>query len=138
MDTTGKLARWRLPLIKYEFDIVHWARVEPQPAGALSRPPTEGTDDLDINDVISIMAVVTRTQKRLTKVQYNTSKQSHNETNEPQLPVLVEFMSTHGTDAYRDSIRPSAGILESCSNCKMNGLSVRHSPIGSSMNKFGL
>lgn len=54
-DATGKLARWRLRLSKYEFDVVHRAGIKHQSADALSRLTTSGNDDTTLDDGIPVM-----------------------------------------------------------------------------------
>lgn len=99
-DASGKLARWRLRLMEYDFFIIHQAGVEHQEADDLSRAHTEETDDSDIKHEIAIMAVATSAQMTLSKIQDNIPEQTHIKIDGPQLPKLDDLISARGTDAY--------------------------------------
>lgn len=53
--------------MEYGFDIVYRATVKYHSTGAVSRFPTKGGDDSDVNDKIPIMVVAMRLEKRVTK-----------------------------------------------------------------------
>ena len=57
-DASGRLQRWRLRLQPFEYDIVHRPGVKHQAADALSRLPTTGTDQTDLDDEIPTVAAV--------------------------------------------------------------------------------
>ena len=56
-DASGRLQRWRLRLADFEYDIVHRAGVKHQAADALSRLPTNGTDQHPLDDGIPTLAI---------------------------------------------------------------------------------
>lgn len=68
VKATGKLARWRLQLLEYDFEIIHRSGDEHQTSEALWRLPTEETDDSDIADYSPVMAVNTRARFRQNKL----------------------------------------------------------------------
>lgn len=67
-EATGKLARWRLQLIAYDFHIVHRAGFKHQTAVTLSRLTNKGAGDAYIKDGITIIAVTTCPQPRQDKL----------------------------------------------------------------------
>lgn len=48
-ETVGRLARWRLDIVEFELDFVHWAVVKHRAAGALPRMSIDGTDMTRLN-----------------------------------------------------------------------------------------
>lgn len=52
---TGKLAGWRLRLMKYVFDIYKWEGVDYQAAGTILTLPTAGGYKVEVNDEIAVM-----------------------------------------------------------------------------------
>lgn len=108
--TTGKPARWRSLLMKYDFDTVRMACVKKETAETSLQLPTEGTDDSNINDDTSIMNFTARTQKVLSEVTNNTTKRNHTGTNESQSSALDEFITARDRDAYCDNIQTTVGI----------------------------
>lgn len=51
----GKLTRWRLRLLEYDFEIVYRADVKHQAAGALFRLCTTGVDYTELEEEIPVM-----------------------------------------------------------------------------------
>lgn len=64
VNGTEKLAKWSLRGMEYFDEIIHWAGVEQQARGTLSRLTTVETADSDKVDELSIRAVVRRVQIR--------------------------------------------------------------------------
>ena len=56
-DASGRLQRWRLRLADFEYDVVHRAGIKHQAADALSRMPTDGSDQTPLDDAIPTLAV---------------------------------------------------------------------------------
>lgn len=50
------------------------------------------------------MVVVMRAEKRLAKIQYDTSEQTHIEAKERELRTLAEFKSAECTDPFCDGV----------------------------------
>lgn len=59
-EATGKLARCRLRLLKFDLYIVHCAAVKHQSVDALSRFKTGGTDKKALEDQIHVRAFLAR------------------------------------------------------------------------------
>lgn len=57
MNATGKLARWRLHRSELNVDIVYWAGIKHQAAGALSRLRTTGTDESPHDDDVLVLTI---------------------------------------------------------------------------------
>lgn len=83
-----------------QLDIAHGAHVKHQGADGLSRLPTKGTDDSDINDEIPIIAVAIHAEKRPTRLHNNVLEQADIEAKDLLLPTLVEVISRKVIDAY--------------------------------------
>lgn len=58
-DAHGRLGRWHLHLLKFEFDVVHRAVVKHQAANALSRMPADITDTAPIEYEMPIAVIDT-------------------------------------------------------------------------------
>lgn len=63
-ESMGKLARWRLRLLKFQLDTFHCARVIHEAADTLSRLETGGGDTKTLVDWIPVM---TRFDKKYTQ-----------------------------------------------------------------------
>lgn len=98
----------------------------------------EGDGCSDIDDDIPIMAVSMSTQKILSKINGNITRQTKILTHERQLPSLDVFVSAQSTGANYDNIRPTVRIAGSSFNFDKNGLLVRYSKIDSSVQKVVL
>lgn len=99
-DAIDKLARLPFRLMKYNFDIIHWACIKQQAAAASLRLETEGADDSNIDDDIQIRAITTQAQKRHSEITGCVLVQTHSERYEPHLLNIIKIMRAQGTDAY--------------------------------------
>lgn len=116
--------------------MVHRAGVKVQAADALPRPPTEETDDSDIDDDIPVISVGTSAQSRLGEVTCTTPDKALMKTKEPNLPTLDEFCCTQNTESCCDKVWPTVEILGLSLDFGRNGILVRLSLIGGAMKKL--
>jgi len=58
-DASGKLQRWRLRLLEFEFDVVHRPGIKHQAADALSRLNTQGEDEEPLEDEVPTLLIAT-------------------------------------------------------------------------------
>lgn len=77
--------------MEYKFNKVHRDTVRQEASDGLSRLPVEGTDDCDINDDISAMAIAIRAYSRLREVTDTTLDKTLIMTNVPDLPTTDEL-----------------------------------------------
>lgn len=56
-ESTGRLARWRLRLLQYDFDITHRAGIKHQAPDALSRLPTTASDESPVLNDLPLLCV---------------------------------------------------------------------------------
>lgn len=71
-DATGKLARWRLRLPEFDFEVFHWAYLKHQAAHALFRRPTTRMDKSPLEDNIHVLTITNAQLER------EKSKQTQN------------------------------------------------------------
>lgn len=107
--------------MEYDFDIGLSTVVKKQAFDALSRHPTKATDGSEINDEITLWIIVTFAQNKPTVAEDDTSEPTDVETNEPQVPTLVESMSAQSTDTCCESIPPTIEIAGSYFNFDKRG-----------------
>lgn len=69
--------------MEHNFNIFYRLGIKQQTVDGLSRLLTTGTDDSDIDDGISVMAVATRAEKKLSKFTDVMSEKTQKETSEP-------------------------------------------------------
>lgn len=136
-NTTGRLTRWRLRLIEYDFNIVDRASNQNQAADALSQLFTEGTNYSGTSNAIPTMAVATWAQKILEEASRNASERTYIEKDEQPFPTIDQLMSAKGSDAYCDEINPTVEIPESSLILDRNRLLTRQLPKDGSVQKLG-
>lgn len=73
-------------------------------AEGLSRLTVKGTDDCDINDDISVMAVAIRAYSQLREATDTAPDKTLIMAKVPNLPTIDEFFCAQSTEAYCDKI----------------------------------
>lgn len=58
-DATGVFANWQIRLFEHELDIVHSAGIKHQEADALSKLKSTGTDQMRIDEEITVLSITT-------------------------------------------------------------------------------
>lgn len=57
IDSIGRLARWRLRLFEFDFDVIYRASVKHEAADTLPRLQTAGEEDTPLKDKLPLLAV---------------------------------------------------------------------------------
>lgn len=57
-DTTGRLARWRLRLPRFSFDVIHRTEVKHQTANVFSRLLATGNGNTPLEDDLLLLAII--------------------------------------------------------------------------------
>lgn len=82
---SDKLSRCRERYLEFEFDIVHSAGIKHEAADAISSLPTDGADNIKLNDDILVLAITTKTTKTT-----NTDKSKPQQENWVKAKELTE------------------------------------------------
>lgn len=92
----------------YYFKIVRRPGVKQQPSNSLSRLGIERTYESDIEEDIPVTSVLTSAQSRQINLVDTTPEQTVNDTKEPTLSLLEEFLRAQRTHPYCDNIWPTS------------------------------
>ena len=153
-DASGRLARWRLRLLEYEFDIQYNPGREHHLADAMSRLPTGGGDVAEIEDEIPCFAVVEDPEEESTDSDYHllcTSGEVANLDGTPWNPEVFallqeqtdvttipveEFLREQASDPYCKRVAEIIGIPGSQFEYNHQGYLLRKSPLDGTLQKF--
>lgn len=96
---SGKLLQWRLRLSKLEFGIVHQDGINYQNIDALSKQPTDRTDKTNLDNDISVSAIITNTTSRYEKKREKEVRRATR--NRPDRNSICNFLNcTHWLNNY--------------------------------------
>lgn len=56
-ESAGRLMRWRLRLMEFEFYVIHRSRRAHQAPDSLARLPTDSSDTAEIDDALQVFSV---------------------------------------------------------------------------------
>ena len=165
-DSTGRLARWRLRLSPFDYDVVHKAGLKHQAPDALSRLTTTGMDDSPIDDEIpdwapesiDALALTNEAPTTLMLVKDGTTELDDDFPDDPDSPgeppsetrlppsadpavldepiSLEELAREQKNDRYCRSVAELVGKPQSQYDVDRRGLLVRQSRIDGALQKL--
>lgn len=91
--------------MKYDSDIFHIAGIEYQSVDPLSRQKTKGTYDADIGSDVPVAEVTTHPKRRQNKFVHTTPNKTLNDTNEPLILAINEFISAQSIGPSGNKVR---------------------------------
>lgn len=105
LDASGRLARWRLRLFKFAFDVEHQAVAKYRGADALSGLIANNTDRILLKDDVPDMGSVIQTLKTAfirKNIRRNSSTLMHVRilVDEDKPPTLEEFIDARNDNAF--------------------------------------
>lgn len=147
VDATDRLARWQLGLYEYEFDLVHRDGIKHQKADALSSLRTEGTDDLPLEDKLSLISVQHVDKRVDTVVTFSALESYSNRTLQPVansdeifviLPTITVFIKTQTAGTFFLTAARQLTKVEAKLKLIKTLAIVRRSPIDTALQKHVL
>lgn len=135
MERSGRLARWRLWLSEFEFDVIRRAGIKHQAPGVLSRLPTSREDNKPLEDALPLLLMNMRhslgdTQICVNQTTINDALSPENDNAEVLLdtpPTDIAFPMEQAHDAYCKTVTLWIGCQVSEFSHDNPGLFIRES-----------
>lgn len=139
-DATGKLARWRLRLLEYDYEIQHRPGVKHQAADALSRVRTDGGDETELDDEVPTFECKEDEDTDGTICEIGRTNDStsttQDEVEELTRPISdEEFIRGQSTDDFCQEVARTVGLPGSKFDVDNAGCLIRRSDLDGSLQK---